>query len=305
MNTPLRDISDRWAKSIATSNAVELKEFYERMLELVKVRANPTKYGDNADVLLFTRHCISKDTIRECAMVGERITKTMFAYIQKANAKALADPKNKDRPTLPITSTHLRKLARLSDDDDGLTMQNLIRRTAEEGLTCAQLSDEITKLIDIDNSLAASKLAGIGLRPTVATSKVNQKAIQLRAALDVIELDEFLERMDSVKPKDVEKSLAGIDDVLISLIAIREGIDDKIVTFESARQTMQHRLEMKNSEGVTRERELQEAEPGPAPKNPVGTKKKRKIVKISGKPPAADGVRRKKKKRPRTVPAEV
>lgn len=291
MNSDLLEISKSWSKGISASNNLTLRECYMRSLDVVKVKADAKKYGDDAVGLLFDRHDISRDTIRDYENVGTRISRKTFQEIDKFNQEAL------DKGRLPLSFTHLIRAARIADDD---VRDDILKQAREEGWGVARLGEEVTKLIKDDSSLSAGKIAAPTARPTAMTSKLQKQANELVSTL--VDLDEnLLPCVDSVKNKDLEQMLDNLESSRAALEVIKETIEDRLVTIDSAYQHIKRKQEQVNArKAVDDQLEAAEEEGGVMANSfKQSETKARRVVSKSAETPTA--VVKKKKKRPPVV----
>lgn len=296
MNSDLLKISQSWSKGIAASNNLTLREFYMRSLDVVKVKAEPQKYGDDAVGLLFDRHDISRDTIRDYHNVGERISQKTFQQIDKFNQEAVENRR------LPLSFTHLIRAARIADPD---VRADILKRASEEGWGVARLGDEVTKLIKDDSSLSAGQIPAPVARPTAMTNKLQKQANDLVSTL--VDMDEnLLPCVDSVKNKDLDQMLDNLESSRAALEVIKETIEDRIITIDSAYQHIKRKQEQVNArKAVDDQLEAAEQEGGVMANSFKQSETKARRVVSKSPDNAVSAAKKKKKKRPPVVVEET
>lgn len=116
-----------------------LREYYLRSHDALKVSADPQKYGPEAAELLREQHEISKDTWREMLLVGENISREVFAKLDAL-------------PFTMVTPRTMVLLARLGRDQNAERMRELILEYKfalwGSGMSSAELGEVVSFYLD-------------------------------------------------------------------------------------------------------------------------------------------------------------
>lgn len=112
-----------------------LREYYLRCHDALKVSSDPQTYGPDASELLREQHDISRGKWREMLLVGENISKEVFAKLDVL-------------PPTMITARTLVLLARLGRDQNAERMRELILEHKfapwGSGISFAELGEVVT-----------------------------------------------------------------------------------------------------------------------------------------------------------------
>lgn len=112
-----------------------LREYYLRCHDVLKINSDPHKYGPDAAELFRELHDISRDRWREMLLVGENISREVFAKLDAL-------------PPTMVTARTMVLLARLGRDQNAERMRELIleHKFAQwgSGISAAELGEVVS-----------------------------------------------------------------------------------------------------------------------------------------------------------------
>lgn len=241
-----------WQEMSMEANKTELATNWKKAQDIQEMEEQPDKYSDQAAVLLFDANSMDRHTLRLYRNVGRYFTdKEVQSYIKH----------NAENPYTPIHWTHLIHLSNVNDND---FRKEVIKQIKSEGLSCNTVlrrCDEHT----VNNPGIANRPAQ-RLKPTNAMKKIAKHSQELVSSLVGIEDAAFVERLDSIKPSDIAKTLQHVKSAEEMLDTLSQSLQDRRAIITSTREKLVQRqtvlAQKAKGKGV-------KAAPAPEPVSPI------------------------------------
>jgi len=265
MNSATLAKHQAWQKMSMEANKTELATNWAKAKDIQEMEEQPDKYSDQAAVLLFDANSMDRHTLRLYRNVGRYFTdKEVQTYIKH----------NAENPYTPIHWTHLIHLSNVNDDD---FRKDVIKKIKAEGWSCNTVlkrCDEHT----VNNPGIANRPAQ-RLKPTNAMKKIAKHSQELVASLVGIEDAAFVERLDSIKPSDIAKTLQHVKSAEEMLDTLEQSLQDRRAIITSTREKLVQRQTVLSQKA--KGKAAPKAEPKVAVKAPAAPVAVKKVVKAA------------------------
>lgn len=250
-----------WQRMSMQANKAELATNWKKAQDIKEMEEQPDKYSDQAAVLLFDANSMDRHTLRLYRNVGRYFSdKEVQGYIKH----------NEENPYTPIHWTHLIYLSNVNDND---FRKDVIKKIQTEGWSCNTVQkrcDEHT----VNNPGIANRPAQ-RLKPTNAMKKIAKHSQELVASLVGIEDAAFVERLDSIKPSDIAKTLQHVKSAEEMLDTLEQSLQDRRAIITSTREKLVQRQTVldQKAKGKAPKAEAPKAAPAPVVAAPKVVKK--------------------------------
>jgi len=200
----MKRLADEWLRREKRSVDGSLDTFYWQARQVAAVSKNPedatktvagpgTTDGRLALDALFD--VLGIDNVRrvDFKQVGLHITADMVAKVKSHNETVQPG-------SITISKTHLIKLAAIGDDS---MRDSMLDRAITEGLSATRLQSEITRMLRIGEVTPPDKRHIQAIRPTALVGSVQKRLTSLLEVSEQLLSEEFTERVEAVKGRDL------------------------------------------------------------------------------------------------------
>jgi len=224
MNTATLAKHKSWQTMSMQSNKTELANNWQKALDVKELEEKPDKYSDHAATLLFDANDMDRHTLRLYRNVARYFTdKEIQNYLKH----------NEANPFTPVRWTHLIYLSNVNDD---AFRKKMIKGIKAEGWSCNTVSkecDEFTKINPDSANRPAQRL-----KPTNAMKKIAKHSKELVTSLVGIEDDAFVDRLDSIKPADIDKTLEHVENAEQMLNTLEQSLQERRAIITSTKEKL-------------------------------------------------------------------